>query len=147
MGSSTLLLAVCLLSLSVSLAVAQRECLVTEKGSQREDVACQFPFVFKGVTYDWCTDETDPGKLWCSTRCVRIGRTNRGKFPALTLLFLSSQGPRTTAATSTSAGGDTGATARTVARRKRKRKTTTAEAGKTSTMRSTRRWIASRRAA
>ena len=30
--------------------------------------ACQFPFIYKGVSRDGCITEADPeGKLWCST--------------------------------------------------------------------------------
>merc|ERR1712226_1512868 len=54
-------------------------CNVMESGSKTMK-ECKFPFIFKGQTFESCTDYKDPdGKLWCSTLLDAEGKHVGGK--------------------------------------------------------------------
>ena len=49
------------------------DCTVTVSGPN-PNRKCVFPFKYGSKTYGSCTDVSDPGKYWCSTKTDKNGR-------------------------------------------------------------------------
>ena len=49
------------------------DCTVTVSGP-KPNKKCAFPFKLGRKIYRSCTDRSDPGKFWCSTKTDRFGK-------------------------------------------------------------------------